>query len=109
MTEPSPAQTRALAIETLAVLDRLLQTVEGGAALDALFDARQVLARFAAQTPPAPTPLAVKLPPTGGVTLVRNGHHFTIPDEDLEAVREAINERKREVRKRQRRLQARTS
>jgi hypothetical protein len=38
----------------------------------------------------------------GGVTLVRGGQHFTINDNELDIVREAINTRKRELRKRER-------
>jgi hypothetical protein len=37
------------------------------------------------------------------VTLVRGGQPFTIMDDELELVRDAVNTRKREVRKRERR------
>jgi hypothetical protein len=97
---------RPLAQETLASLDALLRALQGGAAFDALLNAREMLAGYIHHAPIRSDALNVKLAPSGGVTLVRNGQHFTIDDAELEAVRDAINERKREVRKLQRRGRA---
>lgn len=98
--EPTP---RGLAEDALAALDALLQSLEGGVAFDALLDARQALLKYVQQIPPKPGTLAVRSYSTGGVTLLRDGQHFTISDSELDEVRETINVRKRELRKRQRR------
>lgn len=101
---------RTLARDTLEPLDRLLHTLEGGTAFDTLLNARAALTRYAnrdAANPGEPShdndTLTIKLTPAGGVTLVRKGQHLTINDEALEHVRDVINERRRELRKRQRR------
>jgi hypothetical protein len=96
---------RALARNVLASMDALLSIVQGGNALEALVDAREALANFANQKdqPQDDRALTVQLPVMGGVTLIRGARSFTIDDEDLELVREAINTRKREIRKRERR------
>jgi hypothetical protein len=97
---------RALAHNTLVSLDALLRALQGGAAFDVLLDARKALARFVHQEPARDeAELVVKFAPTGEVTLLREGHHFTIEDEELDQVRDAVNYRKREIRKRQRRSQ----
>ncbi|NJK79429.1 MAG: hypothetical protein HC876_03305 [Chloroflexaceae bacterium] len=85
-------------------LDALLRAVKGGRAHETLLDARVALGRYIAPGPEAGNDaLSVQFAPGGGVTLVRDGRHFTISDEELELVREAVNTRKREVRKLQRR------
>lgn len=101
------ADIRTLARDTLGVLDLLLQRLQGGTARDLLFDTREALAKYVHYGAPSPTDaaLTVKLTPAGGVTLLRNGQHFTIDDDDLDQVREAINTRRREIRKRLRRQQ----
>ncbi len=93
-----------LARKTLHAMDALLEQVHGGEGLRALIEARQILASFVQQGKLSPSKtLAVQLPPVGGVTMVRGGQTFSITDDELEAVREAINTRKREIRKRERR------
>lgn len=95
---------RALARDALATMDALLSVVQGGKALEALVDAREALSNFAhSRDAQDDRTLTVQLPVMGGITLIRGGRSFTIHDSDLEAVREAINTRKREIRKRQRR------
>ncbi len=99
---------RTLAHDTLASLDVLLQALQGGGARDVLFDAREALARYVQHNYGPTDDLTVRLPPSGGVTLVRGGRNMTIGDAEMEQVREAINERKREIRKHERR-QARSN
>lgn len=95
---------QGLAQQAINALDALLERLEGGEGLRVLIDARGALSvyvqRGAMQTDKE---LTVKASPVGGVTLVRSGQHFTINDEELELVREAVNVRKRELRKRERR------
>jgi hypothetical protein len=100
--QPDP---HTLARETLESLDALLRAMQGGVAMDRLLDAREAITRYIQREPPRQEALTVKLSPAGGVTLLRGGQHLTIPDGDLDQVREAITVRKREVRKRQRREQ----
>lgn len=93
-----------LARDTLASLDRLMHALQGGAAFDSLLNTREALTRYVNRQPSRDEGgLQVKFAPAGGVTLLRKGHHFTISDEELELVRDAVNTRKREIRKRQRR------
>ncbi len=95
---------RALARDALAAMDALLTIVQGGPALEALVDARETLSNFANQKDSQDDRmLVVQQPALGGITLVRGGRSFTINDDELEQVREAVNARKREIRKRQRR------
>jgi hypothetical protein len=94
---------RLLAYETLAALDALLRTLQGGAAVDALLDARKALLKYVSNQPGQEDGLHVDSGPSGGVTLRRGEQHFTIQDDELEQVRDAVNTRRREMRKRQRR------
>jgi hypothetical protein len=95
---------RALARDALAAMDALLTIVQGGPALEALVDARETLSNFANQKDSQDDRmLVVQQPALGGITLVRGGRSFTINDDELEQVRDAVNARKREIRKRQRR------
>lgn len=100
------SDVRGIALTARDALDVLLRALEGGRGLDVLRDARAAISRYIT---PMPVPendddsLSVHVVPTGGVTLTRRSRHLTIYDEELEAVRDAINERKREVRKLQRR------
>ncbi len=95
---------RGVALAARDALDVLLRALEGGRGLDVLRDARVAISRYITPTPESgDDSLSVHVVPTGGVTLTRRGRHLTIYDEELEAVRDAINERKREVRKLQRR------
>ncbi len=100
---------RELAQQALQALDTLLHSVEGGGGWRLLVDARGALSGYVQQgAPPPDTALTVQPAATGGVTLVRGRQHFTITDEELEQVREEINARKRELRKRERRAGPRT-
>lgn len=94
---------RTLAQDTLASLDTLLRALQGGMAMDALLDAREALAKYINREPGREDRLSVRLAPSGGVSLIHGGRHLTINDDELDMVREAINTRKREVRKHQRR------
>lgn len=98
---------RVLARNALDALDALLSVVRGGEALEALVDAREALSHFAQRTPQKNSAddrsLTVQLPALGGVTLMRGSRSFTIDDDELELVRDAVNTRKREVRKKERR------
>lgn len=95
---------RGVALSARDALDVLLRALEGGRGLDVLRDARVAISRYVTPTPESgDESLSVHVVPTGGVALTRRGRHLTIYDEELEAVRDAINERKREVRKLQRR------
>jgi hypothetical protein len=94
---------RLLAYETLAALDALLRTLQGGAAVDALLDARKALLKYVSNQPGQEDGLHVDFGASGGVMLRRGEQHFTIQDDELEQVRDAVNTRRREMRKRQRR------
>ncbi len=94
---------RVLAQETLESLDALLRVLQGGTAVDALLQAREALKRYINRVPAESDRLQVKFAPSGGVILQRNAQHMTIQDDELEQVRDAVNTRKRELRKRQRR------
>jgi hypothetical protein len=94
---------RLLAYETLAALDALLRTLQGGAAVDALLAARKALLKYVSNQPGEEDGLTAASGPSGGVTLRRGEQHFTIQDDELEQVRDAVNTRRREMRKRQRR------
>lgn len=99
----SNGDVRTIARDALDAIDALLRALEGGTALDTLFDAREALAKYVQRGMGEDDgALRVNLPPSGGVTLLRHGQHFTIHDDELEEVRDAVNSRKREVRKRQR-------
>ncbi len=103
MDEPTES-VQQLAQRALNTIDALLSSIEGGEGLRPLIDARGVLSGFVhRQRPPHDAPLTTLMPPVGGVTLVRSGQHFTITDEELEQVRDAVNTRKRELRKQARR------
>ncbi len=100
------ADVRTTALIARDAVDALLRALEGGKGLDVLRDARAAMSRYVTPVPSAESDddtLTVQVVPSGGVTLSRRGKHLTINDAELEAVREAINERKREVRKLQRR------
>ncbi len=93
-----------LARRVLDTLDALLQAVEGGEGLRVLVDARGVVSGYVQRGSFQPDkPLTIKPSSVGGVTLVRGGQHFTINDDELETVRDAVNARKRDIRKRERR------
>jgi hypothetical protein len=103
MSEPN-SNVQELARRVLESLDALLQSVEGGEGLRVLVDARGVVSGYVQRGSFQPDkPLTVKPSSVGGVTLVRGGQHFTINDDELETVRDAVNSRKREIRKRERR------
>lgn len=92
---------RTIASDTLTLLDALLRALEGGAALDGLLSTREALVKYVNREPGqrANDMLRAHFAPAGGVTLIRNGQHFTIGDEELEQVRDAVNTRRREMRK----------
>ncbi|NJN68254.1 MAG: hypothetical protein HC884_16845 [Chloroflexaceae bacterium] len=95
---------RELAQQALHALDALLRSVEGGGGWRLLVDARGALSGYVQQGAiPPDAPITVQPAATGGVTLVRGRQHFTIVDDELDQVREEINARKREIRKRERR------
>ncbi len=92
-----------LAQQALHAMDALLEKLSGGEGLRALVEVRGVLADYVQQGTIKPDKtLQVQIPPVGGVTLVRGGQRCIINDDELESVREAINTRKREIRKRER-------
>lgn len=92
-----------LAQQALHAMDALLEKLHGGEGLRAFVEARGVLADYVQQGTIKPDKaLQVQIPPVGGVTLVRGGQRFTINDDELEPVRESINVRRREIRKRER-------
>ncbi|NJP06044.1 MAG: hypothetical protein HC837_10680 [Chloroflexaceae bacterium] len=93
----------ALAREALQAIDLLMTTIQGGLALRSLVDARETLQSFVNKEQRSDKEVSVQYPTTGGVTLVRGNRFFTIDDHELEIVRDAVNTRKREIRKRQRR------
>lgn len=93
-----------LAQQARNALDALLEKIQGGEGGRVLIDARVVLSNYIQRERNySDRSLTVQMPSVGGVTLVRGGQSFTIQDEELEAVREAVNTRKREIRKRERR------
>lgn len=101
---PDAVDVRVLAQDVRDALDALLRALEGGKGQDVLRDARVALSRYVVPAPElSDETLRVQFPPSGGVTLARRGKHFTISDDELEQVRDAVNTRKREVRKLQRR------
>ncbi len=102
MQEQDTAQQRAQ--QALDALDAFLEKIHGGDGLRVLIEALQVLSSYVQQTKvPHVRALTAQLPPVGGVTLVRGGQPFAITDDELEMVRDAVNTRKREIRKRERR------
>lgn len=101
--EQKKGRGKTLAEEALRAIDALLQSLEGGGGLRALIDARGVLASYVhGHVPPADAPLRVQQNVLGGITLVRGGQYFTLNDEEIDMVREAIAIRKRELRKKER-------
>lgn len=93
-----------LAQQARNALDALLENIQGGEGGRVLIDARVVLSNYIQrERNHSDRSLTVQMPPVGGVTLVRGGQSFTIQDEELEVVRDAVNTRKREIRKRERR------
>lgn len=104
MNNDRAQNTREIAQQAINALDALFERLEGGEGFRTLVDARGALSVYIQSgVLPPDTSLAIKPSSVGGVTLVRGGQHFTINDDELEAVRDAVNARKREIRKRERR------
>jgi hypothetical protein len=92
-----------LARQVRNTLDAFLEKLQGGDGVRTLIDARVVLSSYIQREKvQAEKPLTIQMPSVGGVTLVRGGQAFTIRDEELEIVRDTVNTRKREIRKRER-------
>ena len=95
-------QMQRLAQQAIEALDTFLATLEGGTVLPVLLDARESLNSYVQKgAVERNKTLTVKFSPIGGVTLARAGRLFTLDDLDLEPVREAVNTRLREIRKRE--------
>jgi hypothetical protein len=98
-----PQNAQELAQQALTALDGFLRAVEGGEGLRLLIDARGILAHYVQRGEGKPeVALTTKTSPLSGVTLMRGSQHFSIHDSELEIVRDAVNARKRALRKQER-------
>lgn len=110
MSKEMNTNNEQLARQAIQSLDMLLQNIQGGEGLRVLIDARQALSNLVQRNALlSDKELTTQFPTIGGVSLVRGGQSFTIKDNELELVREAVNTRKREVRKVERRQEKKQS